>query len=435
MIWQNWNQADKTLLLALAVFLLALCVHLQYPGRVVGEGFLFCAEAALVGGIADWFAVTALFRKPLGFPYHTAILPRRRDSFIRASEQMIKQEFFSRRKIFHHLEKLHLMPMLLGWLQQPETEAQVTRRLQHYARDLILRQDSLKQAAFLAQQVRQTLTQVQPVAFLAALGRWLHESGRDKELLAYSTQYLRPLAASEEVHQGIQQMLEDYGREQTQGGWAQFFAGLAEAAGAIDYEEAATLMQRQLLSLLDELGDEDSEQQRELLDLFYEKAGVLAAEPEFRQLLRELKDSLLADVPFEQVIGETLTRVRQHFAADQARAVDPVAERLPQLHSRLQKLLEQEYERTLTLVQTDERLRRMLEHFLYDVIARSALHAQSLIGPIVEHVLGRLTDEQLNHLVYDKVEPDLLWIRMNGSIVGALIGLLLFMVLHFAQLY
>lgn len=235
MIWQNWNQADKTLLLALAVFLLALCVHLQYPGRVVGEGFLFCAEAALVGGIADWFAVTALFRKPLGFPYHTAILPRRRDSFIRASEQMIKQEFFSRRKIFHHLEKLHLMPMLLGWLQQPETEAQVTRRLQHYARDLILRQDSLKQAAFLAQQVRQTLTQVQPVAFLAALGRWLHESGRDKELLAYSTQYLRPLAASEEVHQGIQQMLEDYGREQTQGGWAQFFAGLAEAAGAIDY--------------------------------------------------------------------------------------------------------------------------------------------------------------------------------------------------------
>lgn len=401
----------------------------------MGEGFLFCAEAALVGGIADWFAVTALFRKPLGFPYHTAILPRRRDSFIRASEQMIKQEFFSRRKIFHHLEKLHLMPMLLGWLQQPETEAQVTRRLQHYARDLILRQDSLKQAAFLAQQVRQTLTQVQPVAFLAALGRWLHESGRDKELLAYSTQYLRPLAASEEVHQGIQQMLEDYGREQTQGGWAQFFAGLAEAAGAIDYEEAATLMQRQLLSLLDELGDEDSEQQRELLDLFYEKAGVLAAEPEFRQLLRELKDSLLADVPFEQVIGETLTRVRQHFAADQARAVDPVAEHLPQLHSRLQKLLEQEYERTLTLVQTDERLRRMLEHFLYDVIARSALHAQSLIGPIVEHVLGRLTDEQLNHLVYDKVEPDLLWIRMNGSIVGALIGLLLFMVLHFAQLY
>ena len=45
-------------------------------------------------------------------------------------------------------------------------------------------------------------------------------------------------------------------------------------------------------------------------------------------------------------------------------------------------------------------------------------------------MLERLTDEQLNHLVYDKVEPDLLWIRMNGSIVGSGIGLLIFIALQ-----
>ena len=49
---------------------------------------------------------------------------------------------------------------------------------------------------------------------------------------------------------------------------------------------------------------------------------------------------------------------------------------------------------------------------------------------IVRDVLARLTDEQLNHLVYDKVEPDLLWIRMNGSIVGAGIGLIIFVILQ-----
>ena len=64
--------------------------------------------------------------------------------------------------------------------------------------------------------------------------------------------------------------------------------------------------------------------------------------------------------------------------------------------------------------------------FIYDLIARTALHAQTLVGVIVTNVLSRLTDEQLNHLVYDKVEPDLLWIRMNGSIVGAGIGLVLY---------
>ena len=74
--------------------------------------------------------------------------------------------------------------------------------------------------------------------------------------------------------------------------------------------------------------------------------------------------------------------------------------------------------------------RKSVEHFLYDLLARSALHAQSLVGVVVTNVLDRLTDEQLNHLVYDKVEPDLLWIRMNGSIVGSAIGFVLFLCLQ-----
>ena len=83
---------------------------------------------------------------------------------------------------------------------------------------------------------------------------------------------------------------------------------------------------------------------------------------------------------------------------------------------------------------SDETLRKNVSHFLYDLIARSALHAQTLVGVIVNRVLSGLTDAQLNSLVYDKVEPDLIWIRMNGSIVGAGIGLLLFCVMSMAGL-
>ena len=99
MIWSNWNKADKTLLFVLVVFLFCLCLHLSYPASLMADGMLFCAEAALVGGLADWFAVTALFEKPLGFPYHTAILPRRRREFTQATGRMLKKEFFSKRKL------------------------------------------------------------------------------------------------------------------------------------------------------------------------------------------------------------------------------------------------------------------------------------------------------------------------------------------------
>ena len=68
---RTWNKADTALLGSFLFFLLSLGLHLHFPQTLWPEGLLMVSEAALVGGVADWFAVTALFRKPLGFPYHT----------------------------------------------------------------------------------------------------------------------------------------------------------------------------------------------------------------------------------------------------------------------------------------------------------------------------------------------------------------------------
>ena len=89
---QTWNKADVALISSALFFLLALYLHLHVPSAIWTDGLLMVSEAALVGGVADWFAVTALFRRPLGFPYHTAILPRRRDSFIHAIVVMVQKE-------------------------------------------------------------------------------------------------------------------------------------------------------------------------------------------------------------------------------------------------------------------------------------------------------------------------------------------------------
>ena len=78
----RYNKADAVLFFSFIAFLISLYAHLNFPAALWADALLMVSEAALVGGIADWFAVTALFRKPLGFPYHTALLPRRRDSFI-----------------------------------------------------------------------------------------------------------------------------------------------------------------------------------------------------------------------------------------------------------------------------------------------------------------------------------------------------------------
>ncbi|TYZ24478.1 DUF445 domain-containing protein [Selenomonas ruminis] len=433
MRWADWNKADKTLLLALLIFFLALALHLTYPDKVLADAFLFCAEAALVGGIADWFAVTAIFRKPLGFPYHTAILPRRRQSFIEASVTMVQKEFFSRRKVFRHLERLHLLPMLLSWLAEPETENQLVLRLVHYARDFLLQQDAKAQAKVIAGRFRGTLDALEPEPFFAMWGGWLRQTGKDKEFLSRVAIYLRSRAAAEETRGALAAMFERYGEEKVQdNSLGAFLMGLAKAVDLVNYDEAAKLVQQQIVVMLDDLATKDSHLQQEMLALFYEKAAELNQEPSFHELVHELKDRLVNDLPLEEAVFRTLDHLHRHFAEDKARHVDPLTEHMPALRTRLEEILRGEYRRMLQLVKSDEVLRRSVGHFLYDLIARTALHAQTLVGVIVTNVLSRLTDEQLNHLVYDKVEPDLLWIRMNGSIVGAGIGLLLFILIRCA---
>lgn len=429
----GFNKADKTLLIVFILFLGTMYLHLCYPHSLAVDGLLFASEAALVGGIADWFAVTALFRKPLGFPYHTAILPRRRDAFIKASTFLVQQEFFSRRKIFNHLERLHIMPMVMNWLKKPATSAQLTSKMVDYVRDFLLHQNTEQQARVLAEKVRESLARVEPEDFFAMWGGWLRKTGKDKEFVMRVASYWQQQAQGDEARKQIQQMLEAYEEEKIgENPLARLMAGFAQAIDLINYEEAAALIQQQLLAMLQELGTRDSQLQQDILHLFYEKAEVLNQDAQFHQLTHELKDSLLRDLPVESAILQMLAHLQQHFLEDKAREVDPLAEHMPALRSRLEELIGEEYERTLRLLERDENLRAILGSFLYDVIARTALHAQALIGVIVRDVLLRLTDEQLNHLVYDKVEPDLLWIRMNGSIVGAGIGLIMFVLLHIA---
>ena len=98
-----------------------------------------------------------------------------------------------------------------------------------------------------------------------------------------------------------------------------------------------------------------------------------------------------------------------------------------QLHELAEGILLVVYE----MLRENSSLQREVSGICYQLAARGVMQAQEMLGSIAGDVLGTMTDEQINRLVYDKAEPDLLWIRMNGSIVGAAIGLVLFAVMQF----
>ena len=100
----------------------------------------------------------------------------------------------------------------------------------------------------------------------------------------------------------------------------------------------------------------------------------------------------------------------------------------------LVNIFNDEYDKFLKLLREDTAAKFAVEKFVDELTARSALHAQPLVGTVAKSALERLTEEQLNNLVYDKAEQDFIWIRLNGSIVGSVVGLAIFVAIKFAGL-
>src|SRR5689334_8397856 len=142
------------------------------------------AEAAMVGGLADWFAVTALFRHPLGIPIpHTAIVVARKDQFGETLGTFIEDAFLTPDAVLERLRAAQVAPRVAAWLQEPENADRLAENVLDAAvrvTDLV-RDDDVQQVVHGAIRTRVETVPVAPVAGRAL--EFLIRDGRHQEAL------------------------------------------------------------------------------------------------------------------------------------------------------------------------------------------------------------------------------------------------------------
>ena len=438
----RWNRADTTLLCAAMCFLVAVGIKIKFPGNVAAEGLLFVTEAALVGGIADWFAVTALFKKPLGFPFHTAILPRRRKDFVKASVLMVQQEFFSRRTIFKKLGDFKLMPRIVDYLAKDSTRKIAITELFKVVKKFVAAQDKETRSKQIANELRKIIRDLPAQNLIDDIGGHFKRGDKDREIFIGIVKAMRRVAAKPETCDKLQTILEEYANEKTKSmsGFSILMAGLAQMLDLVNFEEAAQIMQTQLLKLLDELSG-DTQIHRRTLNECRLKISELTTTPEFIDLIERIQIDAAKALPLEEAIELALIHLESQIATvdieeaiEKAQASKTLKLDGKNLGTMLVNIFNDEYNKLIQLLREDTAAKSAFEKFVDELTARAALHAQPLVGVVAKSALDRLTEEQLNNLVYDKAEQDFIWIRLNGSIVGSVVGLAIFVLIKAAGL-
>ncbi len=385
-----------SLLVAMAcIFLAASYSQAAYPWLGYVRAF---AEASMVGGLADWFAVTALFRHPLGLPIpHTAIIPRNKDRIGNALASFLKSNFLTPRIVARRLEQFDMAGAVGRWLAAPARSAHSRRSFARLASQTIEALDSeaiggmVKQAA--ANRLR--ALEVSPLlgaGLEAAIEGERHEPLIDAALVWAS----RALDANEH-------MIRDAVSERTT--WLLRVANLDDSI--------ANRIIDAIHALVNEVaGDRYHPLRRRVTKALQDLAFDFRHMPETREKVEALKNELL-DHP---EVGKYLSGLWASIKDGLLKAANDPEQALSGKLGDAARQLGETLER-------DARLRAALNLYARRAIVGLVAEYGDEIVRLVSDTIRSWDARTVTDRVENAVGRDLQYIRINGTLIGGLVGL------------
>jgi uncharacterized membrane-anchored protein YjiN (DUF445 family) len=358
------------------------------------------AEAALVGGLADWFAVTALFRQPLGLPIpHTAILPRNKDRIGEGLALFIERNFLSPDILRAKLRSIDPARLVADWLSMPANADAIARRLVRMLPHAINAIDDRDFRVFIGDALGRHLAEVdlapllgRGIVVLTANG--FHETLLDR-LLDFCREFLEQ--REEQLYMAAE--------AQRRRWWI---------PKAINRQIARAIIGgvKELLSKLRESG---APARRNLLREIEQLAEQLRTSPVYRARVEEAKLRLLEDAEvkgwLDSVWGDIRRVLVTDLAAPQSRIDHAFAAVICSIGHHL---------RADTAMR--KRVNRTIEAMALEVVPWRTGLAQFLIEVVRQWDAASFTNR-----VELVVGSDLQYIRINGTLVGGLVGCLLYL--------
>ena len=390
--------ATGLLFLMAAVYLTARIYEPVHPAIGFVRAF---AEAAMVGGLADWFAVTALFRHPLGIPIpHTAIIPRNKDRIGDTLALFLRDNFLTPAVVARRMRRVDVASAAGRFLTKAPDEGGrfkagasrlIANMIESFDQErlggmvksaLATRIRELNLAPLLGQALSAAIAEQRHLPLLDGIIRWAGKT------LAHNDQLVREMVhkraggilrwtglderLANAIIDGLQKMLDDMAAEPDHPLRAKAEEGLATLAYDLQHDDR---MQARVANLRDEILENPA--MRKWLDGLWESARAA--------LLRSARDP---DAALAGKFGEALRQLGE-------------------------------------TLQTDEKLRITINRFVRrTAVGATAGYGDGIVKLVSDTVRG-WDAETITDRVESAVGRDLQFIRVNGTIVGGLVGVVL----------
>jgi uncharacterized membrane-anchored protein YjiN (DUF445 family) len=383
--------------------------------KIVAAGF----EAGTIGALADWFAVTALFRRvPIPFiGRHTDIIVRNRARLTAAIIDVVQNQWLTPQSVTERLGKFSLSQALLRYFSDAAHREQSVR----IGRELLGRLASRIDAAGAATFMREILADELPKLEVAGpLGLWLRaaiERGDHARLFDQAVAIAGDALDEPRIRTLIEQKLAQAAAAyKDQGLMKRLFLGSAEVIGGLDYPAAAKLMVTHARATIIEARANPEHPLRKKFDaLATEFAEALASnQPKAVALIAELQQRVADSPRLQPFLHAVVERLAAVVGAQANDDTSPLA-----------TLLTESVNRFHELFAADAAMQAQVDGYFRTVTAELVREHHAVIGDMVAASLDpeKLSDRALVAQIEERIGDDLQYIRLNGAVVGGLAGI------------
>lgn len=398
------------LAVAMVVFIVTIFMPPTFFVRLIKAG----AEAAMVGGLADWFAVVALFRHPLGLRIpHTAIIPQSKDRIADNLADFVREKFLNPQVLTELIQRSDPAQRFATWLAEPSNARRVGRHTADLVSGWLDVVDDRRIQAFIGDAARTVLGKLDFSQALGSVLEMMTQGGRHQQLLDAALSYLAEKLREPELRNEIAARVVKWLKDEHSVKEKFLPTNLIS-------ETAAEAVSAGLNSFLDEVANSPAHELRSTFDRALETLVLkLKTDEEFRRKGEEIKAYVQNNPELTEYARSLWSALRDWLSNDLESSSSELQQQVERMGLWLgQKLGE------------DDELRTSINDHMQSLANGAAPQFADYLTRHISDTVRKWDAQDMSRQIELSIGPDLQYIRISGTAVGCVIGVLLFLVSH-----
>jgi uncharacterized membrane-anchored protein YjiN (DUF445 family) len=396
--------------ISLAIMGAGFLATMPFQDSLIGKLLMGGFEAGLVGGLADWFAVTALFRHPMGIPIpHTALLPKNRDKVTRALINMLENDWLTKESIMDKFKQIHILDKIFETVEKELHSESVKKSIQSFSLDVVKKIDVERFAPSIEQEIKGFLLSADTSDILQKASNHVLSKEYEAAAFNYVLKETEKWASQDEAKMVLGKLGKQAIDTTEADGLLKF--AIQSFSNMITEEKVGNILQSFILKRMKNLQQEDNRYRHMILEKVRKELGSVNEREALMSEIQAWKNKMVEDMDLTGQIRGVLAKSKNRVIA------------FIETDSFVDDTVTPIVKRFIDEIKEDDGKVSAIESWLHAKIAGLIERNHSKIGKLVRENLDKLDTETLIDMMENNIGKDLQWIRVNGAVCGFLIGI------------